>query len=62
MSAAPSVNKTTVLILKNDKLIEIALLGEREKLVAGWITIAHKVRSFKPCDLQNDLWLINLRP
>ncbi len=62
MSAAPSVNKTTVLILKNDKLIEIALLVEGDRIFEGWVTIGHEVRSFEPCFRNQALWLMGHSP
>lgn len=62
MSAASSVNKTTVLILKNDKLIETALLGEGDQIFLGWVTIGHEVRSFEPCFRKEALWLMGHSP
>ena len=49
MSTAPSVNKSTVLILKNEKLIKIRLFGEGDQIFVGRVTIGHEVRSFLPC-------------
>jgi hypothetical protein len=62
MGTAPSVNKTTVLILKNNKLIEIGLLGEGDRIFEGWVTIGHEVRSFEPCFRKEALWLMGLSP
>jgi hypothetical protein len=62
MSTAPSVNKTTVIILKKNKLIEIGLLGEGDQIFEGWVTIGHEVRSFEPCFRKEALWLMGLSP
>jgi hypothetical protein len=62
MSTAPSVNKTTVIILKKNKLIEIGLLGEGDQIFEGWVTIDHEVRSFAPCFRKEALWLMGLSP
>jgi hypothetical protein len=58
MSAAPSVNKSTVLILKNEKLIKIRQFGEGDQIFEGWVTIGHEVRSFLPCSRKKALWLM----
>ena len=62
MSTTPSVNKTTVLILKNEKLIEIALLGVGNQIFEGWVTLGHEVRSFEPCFQKEALWLMGHSP
>jgi hypothetical protein len=62
MSIAPAVNKTTVIILKNNKLIEIGLLGEGDQIFEGWVTIGHEVRSFEPCFRKEALWLMGHSP
>jgi len=62
MSTAPSVNRTTVIILKNNKLIKIGPLGEGDQIFEGWVTIGHEVRSFEPCFRKEALWLMGLSP
>jgi hypothetical protein len=62
MSAVPSVNKLTYLILKKDKLEVVAPLYEGERILEGWVTIGHEVRSFEPCTGKKALWLIGGSP
>lgn len=62
MSTKPSVEQTTVLVLKNDQLIEIAPPGERNSIFEGWVTIGHEVRSFEPCGRNDPLWLMGQSP
>ena len=62
MSAKPSVEKTTVLVLNNDHLIEIAPPGDRNSIFEGWVTIGHEVRSFEPCGRNEPLWLMGQSP
>jgi len=62
MSANPTVGQTAVLLLKDSRLVEISPVGERGNVVEGWVTIGHEVRSFKPCDAENDLWLMGQSP
>jgi hypothetical protein len=62
MSTAPSVNKSTVLILKNEKLIKIRQFGEGDQIFEGWVTIGHEVRSFLPCSYKKTLWLMGNSP
>jgi hypothetical protein len=33
-----------------------------ENIYQGWLTIGHEVRSFLPCDAQDDLWLLGNSP
>ena len=62
MNATPSVDQTTVLVLNNDQLIEIAPPGEKNRIFEGWVTIGHEVRSFEPCGQNEPLWLMGRSP
>jgi hypothetical protein len=62
MSTAPSVNKSTVLILKNEKFVKIRQFGEGDQIFEGWVTIGHEVRSFLPCSYKKTLWLMGNSP
>jgi hypothetical protein len=57
MIAPPSVFISKYLILKDDQLKGIASLGVGDRVVEGWVTIGHEVRSFKPCQQKKELWL-----
>ena len=60
--ATPSVVKTTVLFLENNKLSVSIPLGEKSTIIEGWVTIGHEVRSFEPCDWKGVLWLMGQSP
>jgi hypothetical protein len=57
MAATPSVHTSQYLILKDAQLAGIAPLEEGDKIVEGWVTIGHEVRSFKSCLQKKELWL-----
>ena len=57
MIAPPSVPSSKYLILKDAQLETIAPLEEDEKVLEGWVTIGHEVRSFQPCLQKKELWL-----
>jgi hypothetical protein len=57
MIAPPSVPSSKYLILKDAQLETIAPLEEDEKVLEGWVTIGHEVRSFQPCLQKKGLWL-----
>jgi hypothetical protein len=56
-TAIPSVRRFKHLILKDSQLEGIAPLGVGERVVEGWVTIGHEVRSFQSCPQKKDLWL-----
>ena len=56
MAARPSVPQTRYFILEDSILREI-VPGPDEKVLQGWLTIGHEVRSFLPCNEREDLWL-----
>jgi hypothetical protein len=57
MTAAPTTGQVTYLALKEGRLAEVSGAGETEKVLAGWVTIGHEVRSFLPCTEEADQWL-----
>jgi hypothetical protein len=62
MSATPYVDKKMVLLLDKYNLSASVSFGEKDLLFEGWVTIGHEVRSFKPCIIQMDLWLMGQSP
>ena len=62
MSISPSVGQTMVLTVKDEHLIEMTPPDERGSIVGGWLTIGHEVRTFKPCDSMEELWLMGQSP
>ncbi len=58
MSANPIVGQTAVLLLRDFRLVDISPVGVRGNVVEGLVTIGHEVRSFQPCDAEDDLWLM----
>jgi hypothetical protein len=61
-SVTPSIGRTMVLAVQDERLLATPLPGEMEQIIQGWVTIGHEVRSFKPCDSQVDLWLMGQSP
>ncbi len=61
-SAAPSVDRTMVLVVRDGHLLAVASGGKPEQETRGWVTIGHEVRIFKPCDGEDELWLIGQPP
>ena len=57
MVATPSVHTSQYLIVKDAQLTGISPLEEGDKVVEGWVTIGHEVRSFKSCLQKKELWL-----
>jgi hypothetical protein len=62
MATPPSVGKSKYLTLREGVLAEIKTLGEGERVLGGWVTIGHKVRSFVPCSGNRELWLAGNSP
>ena len=62
MSAAPSVNRTMRLVIRNGELVEAGARGEREMVLDGHVTIGHEVRTFRPCNAEYELWLMGQSP
>jgi len=61
MAAKPSVLQSRYFILDNSTLREIKPAAD-ETVLQGWLTIGHEVRSFFPCDENDDLWLLGNSP
>jgi hypothetical protein len=57
MSAVPTLAETRYFIVKESSLQEIKVAAD-EAVFQGWLTIGHEVRSFLPCDENDNLWLL----
>jgi len=57
MSAPPSVRKTSILVLNDNRLEAVTPQYDLEQILEGWVTIGHEVRSFEPCEQKQALWL-----
>ena len=62
MTAPPSIEGRLVVVLDNGKLVPIRLQRTDEQIVAGWVTIGHEVRIFRPCGEDVDYWLAGDSP
>ena len=62
MSIAPSINKSTNLILAEGHLSFLPAPGEKDIVVEGWVTIGHEVRTIRPCSMSAELWLAGHSP
>ena len=62
MTARPSIEGRLVVVLDNGKLVPIRLQRTDEQIVAGWVTIGHEVRIFRPCGQDVDYWLAGDSP
>jgi hypothetical protein len=62
MTAPPSIEGRLVVALDNGKLVPIRLPRTGEQIVAGWVTIGHEVRIFRPCGQEVDFWLAGDSP
>jgi hypothetical protein len=62
LGAIPSVNRTMALVVRQGELSQSLLPDDREAVTRGWVTIGHEVRSFRPCNGENDLWLMGSSP
>ena len=58
----PSIDRSMTLSVNYGQLLKTTSSGDPEKVIRGWLTIGHEVRSFKPCDGENDLWLMGQSP
>jgi hypothetical protein len=61
-SAPPSVHRTVALTVQDGKLSEAPFPDGREAVYRGWVVIGHEVRSFRPCDGENEWWLVGSSP
>lgn len=61
-SATPSVDRTMAVLLHHGQLLASSSPEDWENVTQGWVTIGHEVRSYKPCNSENDLWLMGQSP
>jgi hypothetical protein len=57
MAAEPALARSVYLMLEVDALTLVGSLDAGERIVAGWVTIGHEVRSFEPCADPEPHWL-----
>jgi len=62
LSALQVVQKTSILVLYKNRLEAVTPQSNEEKIVEGWVTIGHEVRSFEPCGKKQALWLMGDAP
>jgi hypothetical protein len=61
-STTPTVDRTMAWVVQNGQLLKTPLSDDRKNVIQGWVIIGHEVRSFKPCDSEYDLWLMEQSP
>jgi len=57
MAVEPALARTGYLMLEGDALTLVGSLDPGERIVEGWVTIGHEVRSFEPCADPEPHWL-----
>ncbi len=62
MSAEPMLARTGYLMLEGDGLTLVGSLDAGERIVEGWVTIGHEVRSFEPCADPEAHWVLGDSP
>jgi hypothetical protein len=62
MTAAPSVDRLTVVALDGERLVPIRLSAPDEQIVTGWVTIGHEARTFRPTGQSAEYWLAGDSP
>jgi hypothetical protein len=62
MSAPPSVRTVLQLRLTDGNLMPVKTDTAKEQVLAGWVTIGHEVRSFRPCSEKTERWLLGYSP
>jgi hypothetical protein len=62
MTSPPTVGVSKVMTLEAGELQEIRPLDEGERVVEGWVTIGHEIRSFLPCSGETGFWLLGNSP
>ena len=62
MAAEPALARTGYLMLEGDALTRVGSLDPGERIMAGWVTIGHEVRSFEPCADPEAHWLLGDSP
>jgi hypothetical protein len=61
MTKTPSVKQKKHFVLDRSSLLEIKLAYD-DTVHQGWLTTGHEVRSFLPCDEEDELWLAGSSP
>ena len=59
---AEGVDRPLTLATQEGQLQTIPVRNDQEKAIQGWVIIGHEVRSFRPCDSDDDLWLMGSSP
>jgi hypothetical protein len=62
LSEAPSVHRSMALVVKDGQLLASDSPGRPEQANRGWVTVGHEGRAFKPCDGDDQWWLIGKSP
>ena len=62
MTVEPALARTAYLMLKGDELTLVGSLDAGERILEGWVTIGHEVRSFEPCAESEAHWLLGDSP
>ena len=62
MAAEPALARTGYLMLEDDAPTLVDSLDAGERIVQGWVTIGHEVRSFEPCADPEAHWLLGDSP
>ena len=62
MSAPPTIRKEMQLRLSGGNLIPVKSDTVKEQVQAGWVTIGHEVRTFRPCKEKTEHWLLGVSP
>jgi hypothetical protein len=62
MATKPTHARTAYLTLEGEAMTLIGPLDPRERIVEGWVTIGHEVRSFEPCADPETYWLMGDSP
>jgi hypothetical protein len=62
MSAPPTVRKMIQMRFTDGKLAPVKSGAGKERVLQGWVTIGHEVRSFRPCSSKTDHWLLGNSP
>jgi hypothetical protein len=62
MSAPPTIRKKMQLRFSGGNLMPVKTDTAREQVQAGWVTIGHEVRTFRPCSEKDEHWLLGVSP
>lgn len=62
MNARPSLLKSIIIVLENERLRASNPIGQDEQVLQGEVIVGHEVRSIKPCSIKNYYWLAGGSP